>query len=483
MNRDEVMNLLRSFESRHSGISFSWKGVDFWPLIRPFLGMALHKTLPFDGLVAPPTSLWARRAGVVQRMLFRLRNYYRWVRELENQQGHALLVSYASRRRRSHGRYFHRMATPLEAFLRERDIPLNVWDFDVAPYRDPKAIPTQGIVQWRWLLSPERRPESPPPWFPALRDFLAELPVSTPPALLEWTFWQGLLGSILFRAGQYEVWLGRMKPRIVFIDCWYTSEALPVILATRRLGLPTVDLQHGVQGESHFGYAAWPDLQNAQLIPDCFWFWGRRDAEIFKAPSNAFQRYARAVVGGSLELNFFRERGATSDAEKVSSPDGVSILVTEQKGIDISNVLTPVIKSTVGRHRWIIRPHPGQQRSVLETALGSLASQVTLIPPRRETVYESLARADVHVTGFSSVALEALALGIRTVLVHPAAREIYGSYIDQGLMALALDAVDFEKDLEKGKPVSVEHYEAATAETFASVETTRTALTGLLDGD
>jgi hypothetical protein len=484
MDRAEIIQLLRDFEARSGNPILPWREIDFWPLVRPFLGMELHKSIAFEGLIKPPVSLWSRRAGVVQRMLLRLSAYRRWVRDLEKQRGHALLITRTNRRRLSGGRPFHRMATPLRHFLSEQNVPLSVWDFDTAPYRDPTAIPTQGIVQWQWMFSPERKRSTPPPeGFESFIAFLRGASVKAPEPLHSWPFWQALFGSILFRADRYGTWLKGMKPRIVFVDCWYTSEVLPVIIAARRLNIPVVDLQHGIQGASHFGYAAWPELKDSPLIPDTFWFWGERDRRVFVDASNGLRHLARGIVGGSIELNDVRKQAGGEEKAEVADAAPHSVLISEQKGIDVNAVLVPAIRATAESVQWLIRPHPGQPESGLRAALGPEASRVTFISPGLETVFESLARADVHVTGFSSMALEAMAMGRMTLLCHEAGREIFGDFLERGAMKMTPVTDSLIETIKQPISRSPKDISAGVEDTFASIDATRAALASLLKLD
>ncbi len=274
-----------------------------------------------------------------------------------------------------------------------------------------------------------------------------------------------------------------MRPRIIFVDCWYTSEVLPVILAAHRCGIPTVDLQHGIQGASHFGYASWSKVEDSRFLPGTFWLWGDQDREVFENPENDLNRYAEARVGGSIELNYLKEMNRGNSVHQEDVNGRIRVLVTEQKDIEIIPTLRPVMEQTVGKISWLVRPHPGQAESAFRGMEGFPGLDLTFIPPDQETVFESLARADIHLTGFSSVALEALAFDVRTVLVHEAGREIFAPYIEKELMTLVLDAVGLLNALrDDGRP-KAGSFEEAVRKTFAPLEATRATLHSLLNDD
>src|SRR5262249_37500646 len=51
--------------------------------------------------------------------------------------------------------------------------------------------------------------------------------------------------------------LERVRPRLALVTQYYDAEAMALLLACRERGIPSVDLQHGMQGALHFAYGRW----------------------------------------------------------------------------------------------------------------------------------------------------------------------------------------------------------------------------------
>jgi hypothetical protein len=481
MNREEITAALIAFEREAPRPIAPWHDIDFWPLIRTWLGMHLNATAPFAGWINPSPSDPRQALAIAASLPAVVSRYPTWLRELDRRRGSALLLSHANRRRTLDGAPFHRLATPLREQLRAHRLDLEVWDFEPDPVRACDTFPAQVLLSLRWRFSPDRRSrEEPPDMFYRLAEWLGGKPVSAPPALAAWPFWQQQFSQLLFRSHHYERWLARLRPPLIFLDCWYAASVLPAILAARRLGIPTIDLQHGIQGASHFAYAAWPDGVGLSLFPDTFWVWGERDRAVIRGKDNALSRHSRCLVGGSLELNYLRE--SRSDASRpAATSHNLTVLVTEQKGIDVGPMLAPIIARTAGDIRWLIRPHPSEPEGLLRTALAADLPAVEFISPGGEPVFDSLARADLHLTGFSSVAIEALAMHRPTLLVHPAGNEIYREFIDRGLMRFVAEVPALLEALTHPDFPPSEAFAAAVESSFASPEVTRRALATLLE--
>ncbi len=98
--------------------------------------------------------------------------------------------------------------------------------------------------------------------------------------------------------------LQKIKPKIVFIICWYYERWMSLCWACRDLGIPTVDLQHGKQGKYHGLYSHWGNLpeDGYALMPKYFWTWGKESQENFGQWIPANHAFHQAVVGGNQWL-------------------------------------------------------------------------------------------------------------------------------------------------------------------------------------
>src|SRR6185295_4918476 len=161
-------------------------------------------------------------------------------------------------------------------------------------------------------------------------------------------------------AAVFERRLAAVQPRLAFVVSYYSLEAMAFVHACRRAGVPTVDIQHGVQGEFHPAYAAWPRLPATgkhALVPDRFWVWSDWERGVVDAWA-AGSGHA-AVVGGNPWLDLWR-----GDADWPGTRDALAaaarlreraagrpvVLVTLQFGLGAGEQIEPL-------RRLIARTH------------------------------------------------------------------------------------------------------------------------------
>src|SRR5262249_18009723 len=147
-------------------------------------------------------------------------------------------------------------------------------------------------------------------------------------------------------------------------------ENMALVAACRQLGVLSVDLQHGVQGESHVAYGAWSVMpaQGWELLPDRFWVWSESEvAAIRKWVPPGSTRHL-AFVGGNIWLDLWRA-GNSPLVRELDEPirqlcarraRRPRILVTLQWGLDDNSYLLPLIDAmrALPEFDWWLRLHP-----------------------------------------------------------------------------------------------------------------------------
>ena len=80
------------------------------------------------------------------------------------------------------------------------------------------------------------------------------------------------------------------------------------VLACRKLGITTVELQHGYLQENHPAYTAiGPQPKTGyELLPDCFWAWNNTSKNIIvKLDAAMEKKESRVYIGGNLWNNIW----------------------------------------------------------------------------------------------------------------------------------------------------------------------------------
>ena len=248
-----------------------------------------------------------------------------------------------------------------------------------------------------------------------------------------------LADRALYGRGLLEVarrWIDRAPPTAIFVLCGYTMHG-PIQLAARERGIPVIELQHGIVHESHAGYVL-PTLPAARTrslpVPDHLVVFGDYFGRTLERES---PRWAgRWTVGGHPWL---REKRAEATAPRT----GKRLLVLfSQYELDvrlqIRDAAAAARRALGAGWRVLLKPHPREADAVAFFA-EAVAAGVELAGSSDDS-YSLMAQAELAVTSYSTICIEALAFPCRSVVL-PSERwtESIADLVASGLIEHAVD--------------------------------------------
>lgn len=248
----------------------------------------------------------------------------------------------------------------------------------------------------------------------------------------------------------YRRMLRRTRPRLAFIVGFYGVEGMAFVLACRSCGIPVVDIQHGVQGDMHPAYAAWPapvDGTAHALLPDRFWVWSDWERDVIHRWAHG-SRHA-AVVGGNPWMDVWQQGSSWPGAAAALSAARALrqrtagrqvVFVTLQYGLNASEQLEPLaalLREAGERFAFWVRLHPAMlDRREQIRALLAAAGPCELDAPTDLPLQALLPCADVHLTHSSSTVIEAAQFGVRSALTTSYGAELFGPLLASGMARL-----------------------------------------------
>lgn len=249
--------------------------------------------------------------------------------------------------------------------------------------------------------------------------------------------------------------LKAVRPSAVFLVCYYNAEGMALNLACRELGIPSIDIQHGFQGEFHPAYGRWNKVPETgfDLLPSLFWCWSQSEADAITQWSSKVAKFHKPIVVGNLWLaewqcnnDFVRYFDEKINNIKKSKPAAMNVLVTlslaESQGIE--PVFHAMTKSDPS-WRWWIRLHPAQVDRMQEMEQLLYAHGIKNYELDSATdlpLYALLRHMDIHLTQYSSVVIEAEAFGVPSVVTNEYGRESFPVQITTGWAVAAYSAED-----------------------------------------
>lgn len=263
------------------------------------------------------------------------------------------------------------------------------------------------------------------------------------------------------------------QPSVVFMVSYYWSGGMAMSLACRGRGIPTIDLQHGVQGALHGAYGRWRRIPRTgyELLPQIFWCWSEVEAKAIQEWNATVADHHRPVLGGNPWLSEWMKEGTdlvVPHDRRIRSLMGAKakrhILVTLQSGFTHQGVLADLLQAmrdSPDDWQWWVRLHPvdvdkrSHVRGLLER---SKVRNFTLEASTDLPLYALLRQMDVHVTHSSSTVLEAETFSVPSVLVSQYGVERYPEQIRSGWAVSASSSHQIlaavEEQLEKRNSLS-----------------------------
>jgi hypothetical protein len=268
-------------------------------------------------------------------------------------------------------------------------------------------------------------------------------------ASLEQDYLRRAANVVAATATEFERVLRIVRPTLAFVVTYYANLGHSFLLACRRLGILSIDLQHCAQEGAHkaYGWSAVPQMGYAAL-PAIFWNWSEVDAAVIRKWTSGLERpWHRSLHGGHTQLACLLGNSDSSAAAWDRQFESIGAGAIYDREILVAlqpisgqraqwDALAEQIRSAPTSWRWWIRRHPASSPqqdeeyvSLLSLRMANVVyEQASLLPLpallRHMSVLLSLA---------SGSAAEAAEFGVPAIFLLEDARGPFAGLIDRGL--------------------------------------------------
>lgn len=234
-----------------------------------------------------------------------------------------------------------------------------------------------------------------------------------------------------WRVRLYRQVFMRLRPRCLLVP---NSGQFALYLAAKSLGIPFVEMQHGIFSDKHpdnLSAAALNDDPDALMLPDLFTVYGQYWMELLKTSALGKLDRIRAVGAPLIEKSrTLREQKFLSDADK-------PVLTVTSQGI-ASDRLADFVAAFLELHhaplQINIRLHPSYEAGSGHFRERFAAEPRVILWPgnSRPDAYEMIAMSDLHLSISSACHFDALGIGTPTAIIALPSHEIVLDLFSRG---------------------------------------------------
>lgn len=252
----------------------------------------------------------------------------------------------------------------------------------------------------------------------------------------------------------YTALLGRIRPRLVFLVCSYGRETL--VEACKGLGIPVVEIQHGVLGRYHLGYSYPSSAATKRAFPDYMLLFG----EYWKKAVDFPLAEDRVRILGYP--HFEAERSRVAGLHRRRQILFVSQPVFGERLSRFASELQLLKGATI---KIVYKLHPRERRSWESRYPWLKKAGIHIVDDDSPTLYELFATSTAQVGVNSTALFEGLGYGLQTFIVKAPGYEYMGDLLRQGHATLVENAEDVldVAHLPTNRHVSIDEFFAPNA--------------------
>lgn len=229
----------------------------------------------------------------------------------------------------------------------------------------------------------------------------------------------------------YQAIFKKYKPKTAFCLTFFNEAMFAMIFAASKTGVKTIDLSHGFPSDKE--NMIYNKLTNVpevgyNTLPDLFWVWDE-PVKVALDQWCSQQKKHEVVVGGNPWLEYCHSRLPT---QTLSQKKIVLYTLTVSLPEDF---ILEAMKKTEDKYEWWVRLHPsirGTQNELEEIFNTNYIKNFNLVEANALDLPLLLKNVDVHISRNSSSIYESVFFGNTPIILDKEGMDYFGFYLESG---------------------------------------------------
>lgn len=245
-----------------------------------------------------------------------------------------------------------------------------------------------------------------------------------------------ILKNVLYREFSFatvavkvaDFYLRKISPKILVVECGYSPAHMAIQYAAKKRGIVVCEMQHGLIAPDSMGYFFGvdnPALIKDSPFPDKILVYGEHFRKILLQNSSLCPENIK-VVGNPYLWKKYKEK----ESESKRLHTGTILIASAPHDADfyisLANSLIRKIENDI-----IIKPHPSENGKEFYYRNKVLNSKRIKVCNATDSIYELLKKVEFHISIGSVTHLEAIALGVKDIILCKDGFEDYFSFLTQ----------------------------------------------------
>jgi hypothetical protein len=206
-----------------------------------------------------------------------------------------------------------------------------------------------------------------------------------------------------------------LEPKVVFVVCSYTLKYMALMKVCKKLGVRTIEIQHGNIHKNHPGYI-YKEVSSNDYFPDELFAYGSQFKDLLLNKSKLWEKSKIKLIGNAVLESLFKH----TQALNFNVLKGKKIIGISSQGA-VNKYLIPFVQQLLEilpeEYHIVYKLHPDEYHQKNWYAPLSISKNISLIDNNDITVYEVLKTSFVHTTVFSTTLYEASFFGLPNILI------------------------------------------------------------------
>lgn len=444
-SRSEIIKIINSVEKKYPIKNWKAYGVCMWPIAR----FSIYAKLWTQN----QNNFKKNDSCRIIKILNFIRGFYKNIAKNDDSHSYALFLNNAGCRREINGIWFDVFTDPIRNVLTDNGYSSVAYEWENTKYCIPTYSDSVRFQSNLNLLKMKAKIKA--GFYKRAFPFFDEInnDVGNVLNLCELSYQVELIHE------SYMFFLERIrkiKPSIAFSTIYYNEISMGFILACKKEGVLSIDIQHGMQVGNNPAYSFLQYLpeDSYDLLPDVFLVRG-------VAEKNNIERWLKkgnVVISGDLWLNFWKNNNEalvikydSMIASKKKYKKKYILYTLDYE--NIPEVMKNIIRKTSSEYSWCIRLHPADLKN-MDTRCQELSGLLEFVEIKYSSTWPLhawLRNVDIHITEYSGVVYEAEEFGVPSVIVSKTEADLFSDVISRGNAVIADDEASIIQAIKKMK--------------------------------